>query len=166
MKIASFLLRSMFLGFFAFQAYFHLANPAARGKELSTRYTNLEGQLKKNYSKSIPEPFTAKNFAKYSADIGTYLTYAQLGLSVVSLIFPIFTPLLGFIHLLETFLIHNGLKFVLETLGYPDYEPFFIAIALFAGSFMFCCKSCTKKCDKKPEKLSEREIQKKEKRTH
>mgnify|MGYP003612369643 FL=1 len=146
-----FLLRLFFLGYFALEAYLHLNNIPERAKSLSLSYSKVGNGVKHLTSHPLPEVISAAQFSKHSLNIATGLAYGQLILCGISLLTPCFMPLLGFIHLLVSFIELNIFKYFIQSLPITSYEPLLISLALFAGCFVFGCGSgdCSSSSKKK-----------------
>ena len=141
------ILRVAFLAFFILRAFNDLQHAKTNAKELAKNYAVFDEHTKKLTGHSLPGYLSSSFVAKHAEEVVHYSMYAQLTFGFLAIFVPCFTPLAALFESFKTFVNIQGGKFFFAKHPLPDYEPLFLAVALFAASFLFSCSG--KKCENK-----------------
>ena len=134
----TFVLRILFLGFFAVSAYNMLQDATTFHSIFRRSYIKLERLVSTKARIRFPQ-FMANTFMDKNAELClTILAYIQLGLcALAALLVPALTPIVAFVYLVLT-----ALDFSVSDFTIPlkvNVEPLALAVALFIASLYFGC---------------------------
>ena len=138
-RLAILMLRTAFLAFFALNAWNSLKDIESFHPAFAKSYQNFAKSLTSKTGVKLPNCMSADYVEQNSLNIAKGMAWTQLGLCAAALLlWSGFTGLVGLTYLLVNLIHLNVAKLNLNT-KLTDFEPFLLALGLFAGSLALSC---------------------------
>jgi hypothetical protein len=146
MSLLAFLIRFSLAVFLGITAYQNLQNLGESSKRLSDNYLTFQKTFTSRTGLGFHEKLSHSFLNQHVECVTKYLSYAILGLSVLSLLVcRMFTPLLGLVYFLEQ-TVHLNFAKLTHVSKLEEYQEFSLAVFILLTCMMVGCCGSNNSC--------------------